>query len=87
VRIKVRAHPGASRDRVAWHGEVLHVWVAAPAAEGAANRALLRSIARTLQVRASAVRLLGGERGRDKVIEVDGLSASQLEAMRRRGGT
>jgi uncharacterized protein len=70
-RIAVRAHPGASRERLEWRGEVLHVWVNARAAGGAANHALLRAVADGLRLRASAVRLIAGERARDKVVEVD----------------
>ncbi len=73
MRIRVRAHPGASRERVEWEGEVLHVWVTARAVEGEANRALVRAVARGLGVRASAVALVSGERGRDKVVEVEGI--------------
>jgi len=73
MRIRVRAHPGASRERVEWEAETLHVWVTARAGEGAANRALVGAIARGLRVRASAVRLVAGDRGRDKLVEVDGL--------------
>ena len=47
----------------------------APPAGGAANRAIAGAIAEWLNVPRSAVRLVGGYRGRDKVIEVDGLSA------------
>jgi len=70
MRIAVRAHPGASHERVRWEGDVLHVWVTARAVEGAANRALLEALARALGVRRSAVTLVAGERGRDKVVEV-----------------
>jgi uncharacterized protein YggU (UPF0235/DUF167 family) len=73
MRITVRAHPGASRERVAWEGETLHVWVTARAVEGAANRALVRAISRGLGVRASAVALVAGEHGRDKVVDVEGI--------------
>jgi uncharacterized protein len=69
----VRAHPGASRERVQWQGETLHVWVGARAVEGAANRALVAAIARALGVRPSAVVLVAGERGRDKLVEVSGI--------------
>ena len=72
MRIAVRAHPGASHERVQWEGEVLHVWVTARAVEGQANAALVRAVARALGVRASAVTLVSGERGRDKVLEVEG---------------
>ena len=70
MRISVRAHPGASRERAEWEGGTLHVWVTARAVEGAANRALVRAVARALGVRPSAVALVGGERSRDKVVEV-----------------
>jgi uncharacterized protein YggU (UPF0235/DUF167 family) len=72
MRIAVRAHPSASRERVAWEGRTLHVWVTARAVEGAANRALVGAIARGLGVRASAVALVAGERARDKLFDVDG---------------
>jgi uncharacterized protein YggU (UPF0235/DUF167 family) len=70
-RIAVRAHPGASRERLEWRGEVLHVWVNGRATGGAANRAVLRAVAESLRLRASAVRLVAGERARDKLIVVD----------------
>lgn len=72
MRIAVRAHPGASRDRAEWEGDVLHVWVTARAVEGAANRALVKAVAAALGVRAAAVTLVSGDRGRDKVFEVAG---------------
>jgi uncharacterized protein len=72
MRIAVRAHPGASRDRAEWEGGVLHVWVTARAVEGAANRALVKAVAAALGVRASAVTLVAGDRARDKVFEVAG---------------
>jgi len=72
MRIAVRAHPGASRERAQWDGDVLHVWVTARAVEGQANAALVRAVARAFGVRASAVSLVSGERGRDKVVEVEG---------------
>jgi uncharacterized protein YggU (UPF0235/DUF167 family) len=85
MRITVRAHPGASRNRLAWDGAVLHVWVTARAVEGAANRSLLKAIVHGLEVRPSAVRLAGGERSRDKTVEVDGVDAGVLERLGRRG--
>jgi len=63
---------------VRWDGETLHVWVTARAIEGAANRALLAAVARALGTRPSAVALVAGERGRDKVVEVDGVAAAAL---------
>ena len=78
MRIAVRAHPGASHERVQWEGDVLHVWVTARAVEGAANRALIEALARALGVRRSAVTLVSGERGRDKVFEVAEATSGSL---------
>ena len=72
MRVSVRAHPGASRERAEWRDGTLHVWVTARAVGGQANRALVQAVARALDVRASAVTLLAGGRGRDKVFEVEG---------------
>ena len=80
MRVTVRAHPGASRERVEWRGPTLHVWVTARAVEGAANRALVGVIARGLGVRVSAVALVAGTRGRDKVAEVDGFESPPARA-------
>lgn len=71
MRVRVRAHPGAARERLAWEGDVLHVWVSERALEGRANRAILRAVARAFGVRPSGVALVAGERSRDKVVEVD----------------
>ena len=70
MRITVRGHPGASRERVEWRDGVLHVWVTPRAVEGQANRAIAGAVARALGVRPAAVGLVAGERGRDKVFEV-----------------
>jgi uncharacterized protein len=72
VVLTVRAHPGASREKVAWDGELLHLWLTAPAAEGQANRAVVVAVARWLEVPPSHVRLRAGTRSRTKLVEVDG---------------
>jgi uncharacterized protein len=70
VLISVRVHPRASRPRAEWNGGVLEVWIAAPPVEGAANRAVLEAVARTVGVPVSAVSLRSGARGRTKLVEV-----------------
>lgn len=68
--VTVRVHPRASRPRAEWNGDVLEVWVSAPPAEGAANRAVLEAVAKQLGVPVSAVTLRSGARGRTKLVEV-----------------
>lgn len=67
----VRVHPRSARSRAAWREDVLHVWVTEPAIEGRANRAVLRVVADVLGVPPSSVSLVRGERGRDKVVQVE----------------
>ncbi|HYZ00703.1 MAG TPA: DUF167 domain-containing protein, partial [Candidatus Binatia bacterium] len=64
-------HPRASHARAAWREDVLHVWVTEPAIEGRANRAVVRAVADVLSVPPSSASLVRGERGRDKVVEVE----------------
>jgi uncharacterized protein (TIGR00251 family) len=52
----------------------------APPVEGAANAELIAFLAKKLGVPKSAVRVVKGERGREKVVEVDGLSAEDVGA-------
>jgi uncharacterized protein YggU (UPF0235/DUF167 family) len=75
----VRVTPRASREGLGGEREgALVVRVSAPPVEGAANAAVARLIAETLDVPASAVEVARGASGRDKLLRVRGLSASAL---------
>lgn len=76
MRVAIRVKPGAKRTVVGgrWagpSGDALVVTVAAPAVEGKANAAVCAAVAAAFGVRPRAVRLVHGERSRDKVIELD----------------
>jgi uncharacterized protein len=58
----------------------LVVRLTAPPVEGEANAALGRFLGRTLDVAPSAVRILRGASGRDKLIAVTGISVSGARA-------
>jgi len=79
TRIPVRLTPRGGADRVDGVVDgVLRVRVAAPAVEGAANRALLRLLAAELDVPRGAVRLASGETSRVKLVEVVGVDAAAV---------
>jgi len=84
--LRVRVQPRAPRDEiVGWRADgVLALRVVAPPVEGAANAAVGALLARALGVRGAAVEVVRGERGRDKLVRVAGLSAAELR--RRLGG-
>ena len=75
----MRVHPRASSTViVGWRENALDVRVMAPPVDGAANTAVVTLVARALGVRPSAVRVVRGERGRDKWLSVDGLTAATI---------
>lgn len=82
TRITVRLQPRASRDEVlGWNEEgALRVRVKAPPVDGAANSALLQLLAKTLGVSKSQVTLITGATARNKIIEIDGLTADELRS-------
>ena len=81
VHFGVRLTPRAGADRV---GDVvdgvLHVRVAAPPVDEAANRSLVRLLAEALDLPPTAVRIVAGARGRHKTIVLDGLTAGPVLA-------
>ena len=79
LRLRVRVHPGASRDRVALEDDAsLAVWLRARPIEGRANAALLELLAAALKVRQREVALVWGERSRTKVVEVPFASLEEV---------
>lgn len=79
VLVRVYAQPRASRTVIVGeHGDALKVRVAAPPVDGAANEELVRYIAKRVGVAASRVRVLSGETGRTKVVEIDDADASAV---------
>ncbi|WP_214406481.1 DUF167 domain-containing protein [Pseudonocardia lacus] len=77
MRIAVRVRPGARADLVGgrWdgpRGPALLVAVRARAVEGAANKAVVAALAAAFELPRSAVVIVAGERGRDKLVDLDG---------------
>jgi uncharacterized protein (TIGR00251 family) len=79
--VRVRVQPRASRDEIlGWHDETLRVRVTAAPVEGEANAAVRQLVARALGVAPSTVALVRGDRSRDKVVRVAGLSLADVRA-------
>lgn len=84
VRFAVRVQPRAARtELVGVHGDALKMRVMAPPVEGAANAELIAFLAKQLGVPKSAVQIRRGARGRDKLVEVEGISEDQVHALYR----
>ena len=79
--VLIRVIPRARKTECAGVRDgALVIKVAAPPVEGAANQALIEFLSNTLHVPRRAVRILGGEHGRRKRVDIDGMTAAEVEA-------
>jgi len=78
-RISVTVSPGARSELVGRHGDGWRARVAAPPERGRANDALCSLLAGLLQVPRGSVRVVGGQTGRRKIVEIDDLDSAEIE--------
>jgi uncharacterized protein (TIGR00251 family) len=77
--IRVHIIPKAKIDTVVGeHGDAIKIKLRAPAVEGKANTALRKFLAEELNIPQRAIVLERGERSRDKVIRIDGMSEEDI---------
>ncbi len=75
VLIPIRVKPRAPATKIA--GERagrLVVQVTAPPLDGKANDAVCRLLARSLKIATGRIRVVGGERARDKLVRIEGMT-------------
>ncbi len=78
-RLPIKAVPNAPRNAVAgWVGDALKVKVHAPALEGRANEELCDFLAEALQLPRRAVTLFQGDKSRQKVVQIEGLTLAEV---------
>ncbi len=81
ARIKVYVQPRASKTAVVgMHDDAVHIRLAAPPVENAANEALVALVAERLRIAKRDVRIVTGANSRRKVVEIDGMSAEAATA-------
>jgi uncharacterized protein (TIGR00251 family) len=78
----VRVVPRASRSEVGGeHNGALRVRLSAPPVDGAANRELMRLLAKSFQVPQSAVEIVSGANSKNKIVRLHGADARRLEQL------
>ena len=81
VTLSLRVQPRASRNAVVgWTGDTLNIRLTAPPVEGAANAACLAFLADLLDLPQSQFEILRGERSRNKVVQITGLTREEVRA-------
>lgn len=74
MRIAVTVHPRSSRERLRWDGDELELWITQPPIDDAANATCVRMVAGWLRIPRAQVHLVGGHRGRRKLVEIEGVT-------------
>ena len=77
--LKLHVTPRGSRNEITgWRDNILCIKTTAPPVDGAANAAIVKLIASTLNIRKSQVALVSGDKSREKTLKITGLSDAEL---------
>jgi uncharacterized protein len=80
TRLRLRVSPGAGRTAlVGRHGDAWKVRVTEAPERGRANEAVLRLLADTLALPRTALTLVSGSGGREKIVELTGIGPTLTE--------
>ena len=80
ARVTVKVHPRAKRTAITGQlGEAYKLDLAAPPVDGKANEECVRFFAELAGVPRARVRIVTGQTGRRKVVEVEGVAQTELE--------
>jgi uncharacterized protein YggU (UPF0235/DUF167 family) len=71
TRLAVRVQARARTERLKWDGATLELWVREPPADGRANAAVVRAVARWARVAPSQVATVSGATARHKLVEIE----------------
>ena len=78
----VRIVPRASRTEIAGeYNGALRIRIAAPPVEGAANRELIRLLAKSFKLPQNAVAIVSGAGSKNKIVQIAGADASRLKEL------
>jgi len=79
ARFAIRVQPRSSRTGIdGMHAGALRVRVNAPPVDGAANDAVIETLAKALGVPKRSVTIVSGATSRSKVVEIAGLTAAGM---------
>ena len=69
--LNIRVYPKAGRNQVKEENGLLKVYLTQPAHDGLANKQLIELLSAHLKLKRYRIRIIKGERSRNKVIEAD----------------
>lgn len=70
MKINIKIIPNAKQNKVIQEPDKLKIYVTAPAVDGKANKALIELIADYFHVAKSSVKIIKGEKSRNKILAI-----------------
>ncbi len=81
-QLNLRISARASRDAVmGWYGGALKISITTAPEKGKANKAIIKLLAKTLDIAPSRIHILRGHTSPDKTVEIIDLSDSDIRAL------
>jgi uncharacterized protein (TIGR00251 family) len=80
TRIAVRVQPRSSKNALAWEAGNIRAWITAPPVDGAANEALVSLLAERLDLPKRAITIVRGTSGKQKLVEIAGLTLNEIQS-------
>ena len=68
--ISAKIIPNAKKNTIKKDGDILKIYVTTPPEDGRANKALIDFLAKEYKVSKSKIRIVKGEKSRNKIIEI-----------------
>lgn len=70
MKLNIKVVPKASKGRIVEGNGILKVYVTSPAVDGRANKAVIESLADHFKKKKRMVRIISGEKNRNKIVEI-----------------
>jgi hypothetical protein len=77
--ISIRVIPRSAKNTLEWEQGTIKARLTAPPVDGAANSALIKLLAERLSVPRRTISIVRGTTGRQKIVEIAGLTLAELE--------
>lgn len=78
-KLTIKVIPKAKKEKIIEENGSLKVYVAAPAVDGKANKALIEVLARHFEVKKRDISILSGEKSRTKIIGISSVVPDLLK--------
>lgn len=70
VTYNIRVVPNAKQNKAVKEAERLKIYLTSPPVDGKANKALIKFLAEHFSVKRKQVKIIRGQKNRDKVVEI-----------------